>query len=163
MKADAPIDTPFFSDDTRLSPIIVRTLHRHGTDAEFQEHLDTMQSFLLDERHFGFVLDFGDSPLAPPRQRKLQTQWLRVNYAALDREPFGTALVIRRSVERFVLSSIYLVTNIPGRNGVVGTVEDGICFVAAGMLASGHPLPDAVKQIVSQPAHRPAGAVVGAN
>ncbi len=159
MTADASLSSPYFTDDLRHSPIVVRTFHRVGTDAEFEQALDAMGAFLARDEHFGFVIDFGDHALVPQAQRKRQAHWLKANYEALAKEPFGNAMVVRRAVHRFVISSIYLVTDIPGRNSVVPTVEDGICFVAAGMLAAGHPLPESVRQIVSRPARQPAGFV----
>ncbi len=135
------MDSPYFDDELRGHNVLVRTFHRVGTDEEYEANLASTTAFFEQHQAAGFVLDCGHGVTITSAQRKRQSQWLRENVAVLEANPFGMALVIRNAAQRFILSSIYLVTKIPGRNKVVATVDDGLRFVVANMVREGARIP----------------------
>ena len=146
-------DGPFYIDDTTHSPIIIRTYQRVGTDEEFIENLNTMRDYLYAPQHYGFVLDFGKSLVITREQRKLQAHWLVEHSAALSHEPYGNGFVVRNSIQRFVLWTIYLITKIPGRNHVTNSIEDALTFVAAGIVANGDTVPPSLRTLLASPSY----------
>ncbi len=127
----------FFTVERRWDPLIVFYLRGKCSDDEFRAYLDAMEVFLYEPRRYGFVLDADQAASAPATQRKMQAEWIKQHWDRIEAESYGTAMVITKALPRLILSSILLLTPMPGRFTTVSSVDKGLAFLAEGVRLAG--------------------------
>lgn len=109
-------------DSSRL-PVVVVTIEGPPTDEEHARYLDELRDLAARGRHVCIVNAIDGGALSGP-QRKRQADWLDRNRAMLDANCAGNAFVFASAVQRFMLSGVLLLTQLPYPYVVVSTLEE---------------------------------------
>jgi hypothetical protein len=111
-------------DESRF-PIVVVTFTGNATDAEFSDYLASMTAMMVRRgTHNVTILDARKSGVTPPKQRKMQGEWLKANKERLERQSLGSAFVIDSPLVRGVLTAILWIAPMPQAHIVVSTIEE---------------------------------------
>ncbi len=110
-------------DDSRR-PILVVRFEGLVSDAEFETYLGDMEAQLKPGERVCTILDARVAGRAPPRQRKMQADWLARNAARLRQCSVGSVFVITSPLVRGVLTAILWLQPMPVAHAVVATMEE---------------------------------------
>lgn len=127
-------------DDARYPLVVVRFV---GTvdDKAFGDYIDAMTRIrgrganvaIFDATHAGAV---------SPRQRRMQSDWLRDFAPELEKNSLGTAFVITNRVIRGILTAILWVTKIPGPYVVLPSFSQAMIWAEEQLDAAGLSIPE---------------------
>lgn len=129
----------FLQIDEQHRPAIVFTLVGEPTDEQFQGYLDAVCAFLYEPTPLAFVNDLGDGATLLPPHRKMLATFLDEHRGRFESHCLGSYLVIRRGWQRFLVSSVMLLTMLPGRFSTVPSVADALDQI--GIARAGAPGP----------------------
>lgn len=109
-------------DSSRL-PVLVVTIEGPPTDEEHARYLEELRELAARGRHV-CIVNAIDGGALTGLQRRRQAEWLDRNRAMLDANCAGNAFVFASAIQRFMLSGVLLVTQMPYPYLVVPTLEE---------------------------------------
>jgi hypothetical protein len=123
-------------DDSRR-PIIVVRFDGLVSDAEFERYLGELEAQLEPGQRVCTILDARLAGRAPPRQRKLQADWLARNAGRLRESSVGSVFVITSALVRGVLTAIMWLQPMPVPHAVVATMDEAERWAESRLAAAG--------------------------
>jgi hypothetical protein len=111
--------------------VVVRFL-RGPTEDEFRQYLADYTQVLEAEKRFGAVFVTTPAmPMTPPRQVRLQAQFMREYRELIETRVVGIAFSLPSPLMRGVLRAVLMMQSIPCPHTVVGTEAEGVAWVKA--------------------------------
>jgi hypothetical protein len=118
-------------DRSQASLVVVRFL-RGPTDDEFRQYLRDYVQVLEAEPRFGAVFATSPAmPMTPPRQVRLQAQFMKDYREQIEKRVVGIAFALPSPLMRGVLRGVLMLQPIPCAHAVVGTEAEGVAWVKA--------------------------------
>ena len=119
---------PAFAFDYRFTPIVIVRVSGVATDEEFTAYLDQLTEDIRTHDRLVHIYDARTSGRTPGTQRRMQAEWMAAHKDVLVQKSLGTAFVFSSAIQRFVLSSIFLISPIPGPYTIKGTVAEACAW-----------------------------------
>lgn len=128
-------------DDSRY-PLLFVTFHGLPSEDEFERYLVRIDEIRIQRGGVtATIMDATRSRGATPKQRRRQAEWLKSNFAVLERTSAGTAFVIDSAIVRGVLTAILWVQPMPGPYTIVATVGEAERWAIANLSQRGLKVP----------------------
>ena len=124
--------TPAVEIDRSQPLLVVVRFLRGPTDDEFRQYLADYTHLLEAEPRFGAVFVTAPAmPMTPPRQVRLQAQFMRDYRELIEKRVVGIAFSLPSPLMRGVLRGVLMMQSIPCPHTVVGTEAEGVAWVKA--------------------------------
>jgi hypothetical protein len=124
--------TPAVEIDRSQPLLVVVRFLRGPTDDEFRQYLADYRQVLEAETRFGAVFVTTPAmPMTPPRQVRLQAQFMREYRRLIEERVVGIAFSLPSPLMRGVLRAVLMMQAIPCPHTVVGTEAEGVAWVKA--------------------------------
>ena len=112
--------------------IVVVRFHRGPSDEEFQRYLLDYRQVLEAGLRFGAVyVTTPNMPLTPPRQVRMQAQFMKECRKQMEERVVGVAFFLPSPLMRSVLRGILMLQPMPCPHTVVATEPEGVSWVRA--------------------------------
>lgn len=123
--------TPIEIDRSQSLLVVVRFL-RGPTDDEFRQYIADYVQVLQTEPRFGAVfVTTAAMPMTPPRQVRMQAQFMKEHREQIERRVVGIAFSLPSPLMRGVLRGVLMLQPISCPHAVVGTEAEGVAWVKA--------------------------------
>lgn len=123
--------SPIEIDRSQPLLVVVR-FQGSSTDDEFRQYLADYTQVLQAEPRFGAVFATTPSlPMTPPRQVRLQAQFMKNHRELIEKRVIGIAFSLPSPLMRGVLRGVLMLQPIPCAHTVVGTEAEGVAWVKA--------------------------------
>ena len=118
--------------DRSQSLLVVVRFHRGPTDDEFRQYISDYLQVLEKEPRFGAVfVTTPNMPMTPPRQVRMQAQFMKEQRALIEQRVVGIAFSLPSPLMRGVLRGVLMIQHMPCPHAVVGTEAEGVAWVKA--------------------------------
>ncbi len=122
---------PIEIDRSQSLLVVVRFL-RGPTDDEFRQYIADYVQVLQTEPRFGAVFVTTPAmPMTPPRQVRMQAQFMKEHREQIERRVVGIAFSLSSPLMRGVLRGVLMLQPISCPHAVVGTEAEGVAWVKA--------------------------------
>jgi hypothetical protein len=122
---------PIEIDRSQNLMVVVR-FNRGPTDDEFRQYLADYTLVLEKEPRLGAVfVTTPEMPMTPPRQVRLQAQFMKQYRDLIAQRVIGIAFSLPSPLMRGVLRGVLMIQSIPCPHTVVGTEAEGVAWVKA--------------------------------
>lgn len=137
----------FFEADHTASPVVIVRFVRAPLDREFAEYIGFLRSLPKQTHRFGLILDLRQSPRPTMSERRQIGEWSHDHGEQFRERSVGTAFVTDSAAQRFILSSIMLISKPMGESTVVANLAAAARYQIE--ILSGHSLdvPPALRRI----------------
>lgn len=125
-------------DESRW-PVVVMTVDRAMSDAEFDEYLQRLTD-AIRRGPIATVIDSHGSAVPSFDQQRRQAQWMNDTRELIASKSLGNAFVVRSAPIRFTLSAIFLLAKMPCPYTVVESTEAAIDWCERQLERGGVPL-----------------------
>ena len=124
--------TPSVEIDRSQPLLVVVRFLRGPTDDEFRQYLADYTQVLETEPRFGAVFVTAPAmPMTPPRQVRLQAQFMKGYRELIEKRVVGIAFALPSPLMRGVLRGVLMIQPMPCPHTVVGTEAEGVAWVKA--------------------------------
>jgi hypothetical protein len=124
--------TPGIEIDHRQPLLVVVRFNRGVTDQEFASYVADYTRLLEAQPRFGAVFVTAPSlPLTPPRQIRMQAQFMKTHREQIEQRVVGIAFSLPTPLSRGVLRGVLMLQPMPVPHTVVGTEAEGVAWVKA--------------------------------
>jgi hypothetical protein len=125
------MNPPIEIDGSQDSLVVVR-FHRGPTDEQFRQYLADYTLVLEEQPRFGAVfVTTPEMPMTPPRQVRLQAQFMKQCRERIEQRVVGIAFSLPSPLMRGVLRGVLMIQPMPVPYTVVGTEAEGVAWVKA--------------------------------
>jgi hypothetical protein len=122
---------PIEIDRSQRLLLVVR-FYRSATDDEFRQYLADYAQALEEEPRLGAVfVTSPDMPMTPPRQVRLQAQFIKQYCDQIEQRIVGVAFALPSPLMRGVLRGVLMIQPMPVSHTVVRTEAEGVAWVKA--------------------------------
>jgi hypothetical protein len=122
---------PIEIDRSQRLLLVVR-FYRGSTDGEFRQYLADYTQALQEEPRLGAVfVTTPEMPMTPPRQVRLQAQFIKEYREQIEQRIVGVAFALPSPLMRGVLRGVLMIQPMPVSHTVVGTEAEGVAWVKA--------------------------------
>ncbi|MEW5850924.1 MAG: STAS/SEC14 domain-containing protein [Myxococcota bacterium] len=114
--------------DTAQWPLAIVTLTGKPTDEQFAAYVRDLSALVKRPGPSAIVVDATQAPQLSPGQRESMGKAIKDHAEDLQLNVRGVAYVFSSALQRFVLSSIFLVGGFPTAHTVVSTREEALAW-----------------------------------
>ncbi len=116
----------YFSIDATTFPILhIQFKAKQPTEKEFEEHIEQLSIFCLQEKPYAMVMEFLDSGYLKSQYRIKLGNWLKTYQEQLKNTCKGVAYISSSVIHKVILQCVFAIQPPPFEYVVVRTKENG--------------------------------------
>jgi hypothetical protein len=124
--------SPAIEIDRSQQLVVVVRFHRGASNDEFEQYVVDYRRVLEEQPRFGAVyVTASNLPIPPPRQVRLQAQFMKESRQLMERRVVGVAFALPSPLMRSVLRGVLMMQPMPCPHTVVATESEGLSWTKA--------------------------------
>jgi hypothetical protein len=123
-------------------PLVVVVFDGTPTQRDFDAFLGATLGILHRKQKHAYIVDARKGTMLPREMRQQQGEWLKTHKALIQSYSLGSAVVLKSSVLRFVLATIYLIQPPVSPTENFTTIEEATAWIQKILKAAGLSVPN---------------------